>query len=322
MDKVKKNKASSWAGWLLKQCLGAPSPKRRAARMARKSLLRVWRPPFEAEYFGQSMLFPGQHDLPLLINDLPFFNTPLRRLAEAVRSSEGHLRLLDIGANIGDGMPLVDPKPGDKFWLIEGSAEFLPYLRENVACYEGVTVIPSYVGAEFAVSCGSEVVADGNAYVVAGVGGEIVYETVDRLFSDASLPSPNLLKIDVEGHEARVFSGSRTFLGREQPVVFMEWYPPLLEREGFGVLASLDALVAARYTHVIVYDNHGHFLEECGLDERGRLELLARYAGMKERFYFDLVVFAPRHAALQKTFVASEAAFFASQKSESLKNVS
>jgi hypothetical protein len=115
----------------------------------------------------------------------------------------------------------------------------------------------------------------------------------------------------VEGHEARVFSGSRSLLARIQPVVFMEWFPALLVREGFSVLASLDILLAEGYTHSVVYDNHGYLLEECALHERGRLEQLARYAGMKERFYFDLVVFAPKDTALRKDFVAAEAAFFA-----------
>jgi FkbM family methyltransferase len=298
------------AGWLLRQCLGSPTPQRRVARMARRSLLRVWSPPFQAEYFGQTMLFPGQHDLPLLVNDLPLFNTPLRRLANAVRARDGQLRLLDIGANIGDGMPLVDPKPGDKFWLVEGSSEFLPYLLKNVEGYKGVTVIPSYVGEEFEVSRGTEVIVDGNAHIQAGVGGEIVYETVDRLFADADAPTPNLLKIDVEGHEARVFSGSRGLLSRVQPAVFMEWFPLLLQREGFGVLDSLDLLLATGYTHAVVYDNHGYLLEECGLHERARLEQMARYAGLKERFYFDLAVFAPKDEALRKDFVRGEAAFF------------
>jgi len=299
--------------------MGLPTPRRRVARFARKSLLRFWSPPVRADYFGQAMLFPGQHDLPLLANDLPLFNTPLRRLADAVRSRDGQLRLLDIGANIGDGLPLVDPRPGDKFWLVEGSSEFLPYLRENIISFPDVTVIPSYVGEEFEVSRGREVVTDGNAHILEGAGGEIVYETVDRLFSDPHLPAPNLLKIDVEGHEARVFSGALVLLRRVHPVVFMEWYPELLLREGFGVLASLDLLLSAGYSHAIVYDNHGYFLEECALGERSRLEQLARYAGMKERFYYDLVVFAPRHADLQGDFVSSEAAFFAKRNSATAK---
>ncbi|HZZ17813.1 MAG TPA: FkbM family methyltransferase [Opitutaceae bacterium] len=259
------------------------------------------------------MLFPGQHDLPLLANDLPLFNTPLRRLATAVRSRDGQLRLLDIGANIGDGMPLVDPRATDEFWLVEGSSEFLPYLRRNVSGYRNVTVVPTYVGEEFQVSRGSEVVTDGNAHIKEGGRGEIIYETVDRIFQDPSSHVPNLFKIDVEGHEARVFAGSRGLLGRVQPVVFMEWYPSLLQREGFGVLASLDMLREAGYARAVVYDNHGYLLEECGLDERERLEHLARYAGMRERFYFDLVVFAPRHESLRTGFVAAEEAFFAAR---------
>jgi len=303
--------ASRIASWLLQRCLGPASGRRRLARQLRKYLLRSWAPAFQAEYFGARLLFPGQHDLAILSNDLPLFNTPLRRLAQAVRNHETTLRLLDIGANIGDGLPLVDPQPTDQFWLVEGSSEFLPYLRANSATSPNVTIIPSYLGDQHSVAQGAEVVIAGNAHILAGAAGELVFETLDRLFPGSSPTLPNLLKIDVEGHEARIFAGGADLLRRVQPPVFMEWYPSLLLREGENELASLDRLLAAGYTDAVIYDNLGFLVGTFALAERAHLQQFAHYAQMRDLFYFDLAVFAPKHSRLREDFCASETAFYA-----------
>jgi len=301
--------ASRLASWLLRRCLGPPSLRRRAFRFARKLTLRLWHPPVRADYYGQSLVFPGRHDLIVLSNDLSLFNTPLRRLAQAVRAVVGQLRLLDIGANVGEGVPLVDPKPGDRFWLVEGSAAFLPFLERNVANRADVTVIPRYLGDSPAVSRGSEVVVAGTAHINSGAGGEIVFETLDRIFPEDAQVLPNLLKIDVEGHEPRVFGGGRGLLARCQPVVFMEWYPKLLLREGLGSFASLEPLLAAGYDQTSIYDNHGLPMGDIALGDRARFERLAEYSLMRDLFYFDLAVFAPSHVEMRERFRARETAF-------------
>lgn len=306
-------KASRFSSWLLKRCLGPASFRRRSARFFRGKFLRFWNAPFQAQYFGENLLFPGQHDLPILTNDLPLFNTPLRRLAQSVRASEGALRLLDIGANIGDGLALVEPRTIDQFWLIEGSAEFLPYLRQNSARHGNASVIPSYLGEQYSVSRGAEVVIAGNAHIRAEAEGEIVFETLDRLFPETAAQRPNLLKIDVEGHEARIFAGGVELLRSVQPVVFMEWHPKLLLGDNADVFASLKQLIAAGYNDAVIYDNHGFLLGDLVLGDKPRLEQLARYAQLRDLFYFDLAVFAPKHASLRENFRASEAAFYAAR---------
>jgi len=279
-------------------------------RLVRKISLFLWRPVVRTDYYGHSLTLPGQHDLALLANDLPLINTPLRRLAAAVRADSGCLRLLDVGANIGEGVPLADPKAGDRFWLVEGSATFLPYLRHNVSGRTDVTVIPFYLGEHRSVSRGAEVIVDGNAHINAGAEGEVAFETLDHLFPESADAQPNLIKIDVEGYEPRVLAGASGLLARSQPAVFMEWFPRLLINQGFDVLASIRPLEAAGYGDAAVYDNHGHFIGDFSLGDRIRLEQLAAYGRMRDLYYFDLAVFAPAHARLREGFRAGEARFF------------
>jgi FkbM family methyltransferase len=307
---------SRLAGWLLRQCLGPPCGRRRIFRIARKRLLRFWHPPYRARYYGQDLLFPGRHDLIVLTNDLPLFNTPLRRLARAVRASDGGLRMLDIGANIGEGVALVDPTPGDRFWLVEGSNEFLPFLRRNVAGRADTEVIPTYLGEAPSVVRGSEVVVAGNAHLSTDAEGEISFDTLDRLFPDGSPVWPNLLKIDVEGHEPLIFRGGFDLLSRHGPVVFMEWYPKLLAGLDLDVLSPLNVLRSAGYTDAVVYDNHGLAMECVALGDEKRLRKLADYSRMRDLFYFDLTVFGHGHTAVRDAFCQGETAFYGGWGSE------
>ena len=298
-------------GRLASQALSRPpSVRRRAFRIVRKHLLRRWHPPFRARYYGQDLLFPGHHDLIVLTNDLPLFNTPLRRLAQAVRMEDRGLRMLDIGANIGEGVPLADPRPGDRFWLVEGSKEFLPFLRINVAGRTDVEVIPTYLAEAAGVTRGSEVVVAGNARLATDLDGEVRFETLDHIFPENGAVGPNLLKIDVEGHEPRIFRGGLSMLRRFRPVIFMEWYPRLLTELSHDDLAPLEVLRSAGYSEATIYDNHGFLMASVALGDEARLRELAAYSRTRERFYFDLAVFGLEQSRLREAFTAAEAAFY------------
>ncbi|HEU4557632.1 MAG TPA: FkbM family methyltransferase [Longimicrobium sp.] len=45
---------------------------------------------------------------------------------------------------------------------------------------------------------------------------------------------PDVVKVDVEGHELEVLRGARELLARRKPVLFLELHPDLLERGGSG----------------------------------------------------------------------------------------
>jgi len=66
-----------------------------------------------------------------------------------------------------------------------------------------------------------------------------------RRLDDLGLPPPDLIKIDVEGHEAGVLAGAKGTLVRHQPLVIVEsWYQP--ERVG-AMLAPLRLLAELCY---------------------------------------------------------------------------
>jgi FkbM family methyltransferase len=52
---------------------------------------------------------------------------------------------------------------------------------------------------------------------------EVKAHTIDCLVADGSLPPPNLIKIDVEGHEEQVLRGGLRTIRRHQPVILCDY---------------------------------------------------------------------------------------------------
>lgn len=295
--------------WLLEKCLGPRRRTRKLARWLRRKTLKNRNPDVTAEYFGERLVFPAKHDLVLLSNDLAHYNLPLRRLAQAIRARENTLRLLDIGANIGDGVPLVGYRPTDKYWLVEGSQTYLPYLRENTRKWSNVTVAETYLGETAKTIRGSEVVQDATAHIEVNGEAVIRFSTLDQIAAQLNV-DPNLLKIDVEGHEPAVFTGGKTLISSTQPLIHMEWHPKMLLQEGFTVLQPLQILASLNYTRLIVYDNVGHLILEASLGDSPLLERLAEYARLRDLYYYDVVVSTPAHEALIQQFLQNERGFY------------
>jgi FkbM family methyltransferase len=72
-------------------------------------------------------------------------------------------------------------------------------------------------------------VAAGTAESSAGV--RVVKRTGDELCTSLQF-SPDVIKIDVEGHEVKVLRGLRAIIARERPLIFLEIHPPRVREEG------------------------------------------------------------------------------------------
>ncbi len=292
---------------------GVNSLSRKIMRLLRRIYLRLFNPPTSGTYFGKKIIFPARHDLVYLTNDLPLYNTQLRRLAAHVRQRDGYLGFLDIGANIGDGIILVGCEEGDMFWAVEGSSSYLPYLEENLGNYSNLILIKKYLSDKAMVTKGGEVTENSTARIDLSKYGNVVFDTLDNIFTDGVIegPQPNLLKIDIEGHEPKVLNGGCGFIKQHSPVIFMEWFPSLLKLEGGDAIDLLSLLVNYGYVGMIVYDNVGCLYGKVDLQDAKRINEMALYAELKgPHYYFDLILFTPKHPGIGGNFYESEVTFF------------
>jgi hypothetical protein len=67
---------------------------------------------------------------------------------------------------------------------------------------------------------------------VAEGGLSVRVNSIDNLVDEGVIPSPDVVKIDVEGHEFQVLQGMRRTVSVNPPVVFLEFHEKLLQDRG------------------------------------------------------------------------------------------
>lgn len=203
----------------------------------------AWGMPIEVEAtenIGRAVLALGVYDLPVA--------EVLWRLTDPGEVA------VDVGANVGSLFAVLVRRtgPSGQAWAFEAHPGLAERLRSNAARWRGwgdVHVVAEAVSS--APGTVSLVLPDGFesnrglARVGAAPGGPgaltVPATTLDERFA-AAPRAPDVLKVDVEGHEEAVIEGARTLLARGHPrdCVYEDHAHPsrvtrLLEASGFTV---------------------------------------------------------------------------------------
>lgn len=138
----------------------------------------------------------------------------------------------DIGANVGYYTLLAARRSGvqGRVFAFEPVRRNISYLKRHLRLnrIDNVTVIEAAVAdvdgdAEFepSASCSMGKLAS------TGEGGmNVQVVTLDGLVSRGTIPAPNLMKVDVEGAEARVLVGAAEVLAKFRPKIFLATHGP------------------------------------------------------------------------------------------------
>lgn len=260
---------------------------------------------------GRVLALPLSHDLPVTRRLHPGYSDNLRRLAAFLRDRDGAVRMIDVGANVGDSWALAAGGDRDAFLLIEGSARFFRFLERNTAGVPGVTRLHQLLADRDADARGSWRIDRGNAQLVESAGGgeAMRCRALDSLLeAHPAFRGANLLKVDVEGFDTRVLRGARGLLAGARPVVFFEHQPRAVLEAGEDDHAVFAELAALGYRHPILYDNQGHLVGEVDSGGDRVLDTLLGYARQREDFYFDVCCFHEGRADARAAFLGQERA--------------
>lgn len=293
---------------------GAPEPAwwRRmlctAARRGREILARRWDPVIRVAIGKRGLDLPLSHQLPLYLHESESYDRVLPRVAKAMRVA-GPLRVIDVGANVGDTAALVADAVADvELLCVEGSARFFPLLEANVQ-RRGIraTCERSYCGEGDGGIALSVAEQDGNGRLYTprsfrpskGVAREARLLSLDTLllgyprFRDAEL-----LKTDTEGFDLQVLRGAREMLVRTRPVLFVEYHPQLLRESHDDPRGLAPLLTAAGYRHAVAFTNLGRMHSRIDLLQPGAVSGLDADIDSREVHYFDLLVTPPEREGL------------------------
>ena len=184
--------------------------------------------------------------------------------------------VIDVGANVGQTIVSVKSVlPHARMLSLEPSTSMIPTLLRTASRYRGVRVVPVGAGREFTTRVLRIPVLRGvtldqyasvEAIDVAKLAAKLANigfgrvraeqitlreETCVLVPLDALIESCDVLKVDVEGHEAEVVEGARGLIERSRPIVIVERPTPALRGEltGIGYL-ELSSLGSVNTTFV------------------------------------------------------------------------
>jgi len=262
------------------------------------------------------MVVTFNHDLPNTLAVYPQYSQNLPRLAEYALAKYPDLTLIDVGANIGDTARFVRAQLDIPILCVEGSEEYLPYLRENTAGMSDVEIEASFLG-EATPAAGLELVSHKgtarlSAEAAADASSQVSLRTLDEvLAAHVRFSNSKLLKSDTDGFDAKILRGATKLLETVRPLVFIEYDPIFLSEQGDDALEMLSDLRDLGYAHALVYDAYGYLVMGLSLDDWGVVSQLSEYVAPRIPIpYFDLALFHSEDADLFEQCLAREQAFF------------
>jgi len=218
------------------------------------------------------------------------FNRNFVAVATQVVKTRGGL-IIDVGANIGDGVALLRSAGIDAPILaIEGADEWFTLLESNTRHLPSVTLQKALLGSGAREDGLALSVHDGSGKLVKSTS-DMTLKTLDEVLSGYPETPIALLKTDTDGFDVRVLLGAEALLKEQMPVLFIEVDEGLLRDQGNSTQELLDYLERCGYSSMAVWDNYGEWLTS-GPINLGLSDLIERYPGGLNKPYMDIAAFS------------------------------
>jgi FkbM family methyltransferase len=242
---------------------------------------------------GVTLALPWGHRLPDYVDAFPEYGQNLIAVASALAAHRrGTLRVVDVGANVGDSALQILHATDCRILCVEGDGHWVKWLRRNVSDEHRISVEPSLLALDNAHPL-SPVRAHGTTQfrptAVAGIGGVTALQIRER-HPDFALV--DLIKIDTDGYDCALAIGLASAWAASTPVMFFEFDPimalSLGQSDPWRVFEELSAF---GYISGVVWNNFGGLIGYGSLAECASLCALLREPRENREFdYADIAV--------------------------------
>lgn len=216
--------------------------------------------PVSINIHGEKTFLNYGHAYPLFARRFPDWNNPLIEIVFQTHKYVGRpISIADIGAGIGDTVRLINancPQMANEFYCIEGDPEFFNFLSANLSKSKD-----SYLYQAMLSSNEGEIssLIRHHSGSSAAQGADKVYcTTLDTLLSTRK-SKIDVIKIDVDGLDGSILSGSKELIRSDIPNIIFEWHPLLCNKAGQSLLEHFETLLSLNYTRFIWFDKFGRF---------------------------------------------------------------
>jgi FkbM family methyltransferase len=281
-------------------------------RRAKKMISKIYDPLTVVPIGNQRIRVPFSHSLHENVHVHPQINFNLGRLVSYTEKELKNVKVIDVGANVGDTVAYIRNFSNAPVLCIDGDKKYLEILRQNVAQYDDVAICHALVGAEDTKVSKELQVERGTAFLVDS-DSSVSVRTLDSILKDfPKYEDSKVLKIDTDGYDYAVIKGSKSFLINRQPVVFFEFDPFLFATNGEDPFTVLPFLQLCGYSYAMFYMSNGDFITALELDNQRQVaeQLVHYFSGRKVTLYADVCLFHQSQGELFIYCVAQELAYY------------
>lgn len=244
---------------------------------------------------GFDLLLPFSHQLPFILKTYPLYSSNLARLAKYVKQKYEHLKFIDVGANIGDSIALLRKEAEFSILCIEGDEQFLSVLEKNATLFSEVHIVQAYLGESSNSIRGTAIKQGGTAHLSENRVGDNIIEVKklsDVLKDYPSFCQSKMIKVDTDGFDCKILRGAADFLKSAKPIIFFEYDPFFLAKQGDDGTSIFNDLSSYDYKNLLIYDNFGDLMLSVNINNYRLLEELHLYfSGRLGQRYCDICVF-------------------------------
>lgn len=259
---------------------------------------------------NQNIKIPFSHPLRENVIVHPQMNYNLARIIKYATEIQSNIKVIDIGANIGDTVAYIKNYTDAPVLCIDGDDKYIEILKENVAQYNNVSVCKTFVGQETKEIFG-ELKKERGTGIVTESSNKMSIRTIENILEEfPAFNDSKVLKIDTDGFDTVILKGCKNYLLKQKPVLFFEFDPHYISKND-DTFSIVPYLKECGYKHLIFYMNNGDYLLSADIEQEHLFnELIHFFSGRGVTLYTDICAFTPDDKVLFEKTVEKEIEHF------------
>jgi FkbM family methyltransferase len=255
-----------------------------------KGISGIYDPLINYPIKNHQLKLPISHSLPLVLQYHPEYADNLSRLASCIYTKYPDLKIIDIGANIGDSVFIIRNKVSCPILCIEGDPIFFKILQTNTATCEDVVIKQVFIGDNDGSANKKLVVVAGTAHFADSSNTNTEFKKLSSVLKEETqFTQAKLLKIDTDGFDLAIIRGSVDYLQTVKPVLFFEYDPFFFKNQKEDGVSIFPLLQTLGYHSIIIYDNFGRYLISLPLTAANQLADMHGYLRHRQGdYYYDI----------------------------------
>jgi FkbM family methyltransferase len=287
----------------------------RLVRALQRRLLNYKRTGFTRDHgVGPHVIaLPPGHLLDTYQEAFTHYDKPLPLMVALLAKRDPHLVVIDIGANVGDGLGAIRGWSHVKVVCVEGVQSYFDLLSANANRVGGDNVlIRCFVGAQRGTVDEDEVEVGRGTGRLRRIGdatkGNPPRGATEVLpLEDVALRTGIedrrwFVKIDTDGGDFAIIRGNIDAIAKSADAIFFEYDPALAAESGVD---AINDLLCVGFSHFLVFDNFGNAMALVATQHADRFRELELYlqscrAGGGGAYYIDVLALRGEHSHLSQ----------------------